>query len=152
MSSCFCLMHRPFSVHAQLRHAVRHHSVFFLQQPFTASLFFSPAAISSCIPQTTMCFSATFLILLSLLPFRLCFLFNHATLGLWPCPRFCLHSGHNLFFIVPFRSQLLCTAPLTSFFNDVFDRILSAVNGTDAPTLLSVSFDMRPIAHSTCCR
>ena len=84
--------------------------------------------------------------------FRLCFLFNHATLGLRPCLRFCLHSGHNLFFIVPFRSHLLCTAPLTSFFNDVFDRILSAVNGTDAPTLLSVSFDITPTAHSTCCR
>ena len=39
--------------------------------------------------------------------FQLCFLFNHATLGLRPCPRFCLHSGHNHFFIVPFRSQLL---------------------------------------------
>jgi len=47
---------------------------------------------------------------------------------------------HNLFFIVPFRSPLLCTEPLTSFFNDVFHRILSAVNGTDAPALLSVLF------------
>jgi len=28
------------------------------------------------------------------------------------------------------------------FFNDVLDSILSAVNGTDAPTLLSVSFDI----------
>jgi len=37
---CFCLMHRPFSVHAQLRHAVTHHSACFLQQPFTASLYF----------------------------------------------------------------------------------------------------------------
>jgi len=71
---------------------------------------------------------------------RLGFLFNHATLGLRPYPRFCLHSSHNLLFIVSFRSQLLCMAPLTSFFNDVLDSILSAVNGTDAPTLLSVSF------------
>jgi len=31
--------------------------------------FFSPAAISSCIPQTTTCSSATYLTLLSLLPF-----------------------------------------------------------------------------------
>jgi len=54
-----------------------------------------------------------------------------------------------LFFIVPFRSQLLCTAPLTSFFNDVFDRILSAVNGTDVPTLLSVSFDIPPPMDKT---
>jgi len=37
---CFCLMQRPFSVHAQLRHAVTHHSACFLQQPFTASLLF----------------------------------------------------------------------------------------------------------------
>ena len=104
---CFCLMQRPFSVHAQLRHAITHHSACFLQQRFTASLLFSPATISTCIPQTTMCFSVTnspFTF-----TFRLCFLFNQATLGLRPCPRFCLHSSHNLFFIVPFRSQLLCT-------------------------------------------
>jgi len=60
---CVCLVHRPFSVHAQLRHAVTHHSACFLQQPFTASLFFFSAAISSCIPQTTMCSSTTFLTL-----------------------------------------------------------------------------------------
>jgi len=62
--------------------------------------------------------------------FRLCFLFNHATLGLRPFPRFCLHSSHNLFFIVPFRSQLLCREPLTSFFNDVLDSICSRAKTT----------------------
>ena len=39
---CFCLMQRPFSVHAQLRHAVTHHSAFFLQQRFNASMLFLP--------------------------------------------------------------------------------------------------------------
>ena len=137
---CFCLLQRPFSVHTQLRHAATHHSACFLQQPFTASLFFFSAAISSAASRKPLCA----LLLLFNSPFsfvfRFCSLFHHATLGLRPCTRFCLHSSRSLFFIVPFRSQLLCTAPLTSFFNDVLDSILSAINGTDAPTLLSVSF------------
>ena len=82
---CFYLLQHPFSVHAQLRHAVTHHSACFLQQPFTAFLFFfSPAAISSCIPQTTMCSSATFLTLLSLLSFdsAFCSTTQHLAYGL----------------------------------------------------------------------
>jgi len=91
------------------------------------------------------------LTLLSLLPFdsAFCSTKQHLAYGFAPC--FCLHSSHDLFFIVPFHSQLLCRAPLLSFCNDVFDRILSAVNGTDAPTLLSVLFDIKPTAHSMCC-
>jgi len=87
-----------------------------------------------------MCFSVTFPTLVSLFLFDSAFSSTKQHLAYGLAPRFCLHSSHNLFFIVPFRSQLLCTALLTSFFNDVFDRILSAVNGTDAPALLSVSF------------
>ena len=46
--------------------------------------FFSPATISSCIPQTTMCPSATFLTLLSLLPFdsAFCSITQHLAYGL----------------------------------------------------------------------
>ena len=41
---CFCLLQRPFSVHAQLRHAVTHHSAFFLQQRFNEFTLFHPLA------------------------------------------------------------------------------------------------------------
>jgi len=37
---CFCLMQRPFSVHAQHRHAVTHNSACFLQQRFNAFTLF----------------------------------------------------------------------------------------------------------------
>ena len=116
------------------------HTSFCMFSPATfhrITVLFSPAAISSCIPQTTVlfCYFSN-----SPFTFLLCILFHHATLGLRPCTHFCLNSSHSLSFIVPFRSQLLCTAPLTSFFHDVLDSNLSAVNGTDAPALLSVSF------------
>jgi len=77
---------------------------------------------------------------------------QEVTLGLLHWTSFLLHSSNNLTFITPFRSQLLCISPLMSFFNDVLDRILFAVNGTDAPTLLSVSFSIQQSEHSTCCR
>jgi len=41
---CFYLLQHPFSVHAQLRHAVTHHSAFFLQQRFNAFMLFHPLA------------------------------------------------------------------------------------------------------------
>ena len=116
------------------------------------SAFFSPATISSCIPQTTMCSSATFLTLLSLLPLDSAFCSTTQHLAYSLALVFVCIPATISFFIVPFRGQLICTGLLTSFFNDVFNRILSAVNGIDAPTLLSVSFDIKPTAHSTCCR
>ena len=42
---------------------------FFLQQRFNAIHALSPVSISGCLPPTSMCSSATFLTLLSLLPF-----------------------------------------------------------------------------------
>ena len=111
---CFCLMQRPFSVHAQLRHAVTHHSACFLQQPFTASLLFSPSTISSCISQTTMCFSVTNTPFT--FTFRLCFLFNQAPLGLRPCPWFLsAFQPHSLFHRAFSQSTALMTFTIASF-------------------------------------
>ena len=138
----FYLLQHPLSVHDQLRHAAIHHSAFRIFSPATFQRIhaISPVSISGWLPQTTMWSSVTFLTDFSLLLFDSAFCSTKQHLAYGLAPRFCLHSSHNLFYIVPFRSLLLCTAPLTSFSNDVFDHILSTVNGTDAPALLSVSF------------
>jgi len=78
----WCNVHfRSTPSSAMQLHIVLH---FFLQQRFNAIHALSPVSISGCLPQTTMCSSAPFLSLLSLLPFdsAFCSTTQHLAYGL----------------------------------------------------------------------
>jgi len=151
---CFGLLQRPFSVHAQLRHAATQtFRIFFSSKasPYSCSFsgyhFMMHSAMCSLLFLSNTPFSFAF---------RLCCLFNKQHfMTYYLGPRFSAFQPQSHFYrgfsqSVPLHLHSTSTE-LSQWRCGSHPFRLSEVNGTDAPALPSVLSGIQPSAHSTCC-